>query len=60
MTELQNDRMTDRTKTICPPVFDLGGIITKETHSFIYKIFFKLNLRKSGDECVNQITCVST
>ena len=26
MTELQNDRMTDRTKTICPPIFDLGGI----------------------------------
>ena len=25
-TELQNDRMTDRTKTICPPIFDLGGI----------------------------------
>ena len=26
MTEWQNDRMTDRTKTICPPIFDLGGI----------------------------------
>ena len=26
MTELKNDRMTDRTKTICPPIFDLGGI----------------------------------
>ena len=26
MPELQNDRMTDRTKTICPPIFDLGGI----------------------------------
>ena len=26
MTELQNDRMTDRAKTICPPIFDLGGI----------------------------------
>ena len=26
MTELQNDRMTDRTKTICPPIFDLRGI----------------------------------
>ena len=26
MTELQNYRMTDRTKTICPPIFDLGGI----------------------------------
>ena len=24
--EWQNDRMTDRTKTICPPIFDLGGI----------------------------------
>ena len=22
----QNDWMTDRTKTICPPIFDLGGI----------------------------------
>ena len=22
------DRMIDRTKTICPPIFDLGGIIT--------------------------------
>jgi hypothetical protein len=21
-----SDRMTDRTKTICPPIFDLGGI----------------------------------
>ena len=29
MTELQNDRMTDRTKTICPPIFDLGGIKSK-------------------------------
>ena len=29
MTELQNDRMTDRTKTIFPPIFDLGGIKTK-------------------------------
>ena len=27
-TEWQNDRMTDRTKTICPPIFDLGGIKT--------------------------------
>ena len=26
MRKLQNDRMTDRTKTICPPIFDLGGI----------------------------------
>ena len=26
MTELHNDRMTDRTKTICPQIFDLGGI----------------------------------
>ena len=25
-TESQNDRMTDRTKTICPPIFNLGGI----------------------------------
>ena len=33
MTELQNDRMTDRTKTICPPIFDLGGIKIK---SFFY------------------------
>ena len=29
----QNDRMTDRTKTICPQIFDLGGI----------KIIIKLN-----------------
>ena len=29
MTALQNDRMriTGRTKTICPLIFDLGGII---------------------------------
>ena len=26
MTEWQNEGMTDRTKTICPPIFDLGGI----------------------------------
>ena len=26
MTESHNDRMTDRTKTICPAIFDLGGI----------------------------------
>jgi hypothetical protein len=26
MTERQNDRMTDRTKTICPQIFDVGGI----------------------------------
>ena len=26
MTELQNERMTDMTKTICPPIFDLRGI----------------------------------
>ena len=26
MTELQNDKMTDRIKTICPPIFDLRGI----------------------------------
>ena len=26
MTKLQNDRMTDRTKTICRPIFDLGDI----------------------------------
>ena len=26
MTELWNDRMTDRTKTICPQIFDLRGI----------------------------------
>ena len=25
-TELWNYRMTDRTKTICPPIFDLWGI----------------------------------
>ena len=29
-TELQNDRMTERTKTICPPIFDLGGIKKKK------------------------------
>ena len=26
ITELKNNRMTDRTKTIYPPIFDLGGI----------------------------------
>jgi hypothetical protein len=29
MTEWRNDRMTDRTKTICPPIFDQGDIKTK-------------------------------
>ena len=32
MTELQNYRMTDRTKTICPPIFDLGGIKIAKFH----------------------------
>ena len=30
MTELQRNIMTDRTKTIYPPIFDLGGIQTNE------------------------------
>ena len=30
MTELQRNIMTDRTKTICPLIFDLGGIQTNE------------------------------
>ena len=30
MKELQNYRMTDRTKTICPPIFDLWGKKTEE------------------------------
>jgi hypothetical protein len=30
MTELK-DRMTDRIKTICTPIFDLGGIKNKQT-----------------------------
>ena len=43
MTELQNDRMTDRTKTICPPIFDLGGIkIINAIH------VSKLNKRHKG------------
>ena len=38
MTELQNDRMTDRTKTICPAIFDLGGIkIMVPTESSYHK-----------------------
>ena len=27
-TVLKNDRMTDKTKTICPPIFDIGGTKT--------------------------------
>ena len=34
--ELQNDRMTDRTKTICPPIFDLGGIKIKLTPKHLF------------------------
>ena len=26
-----SERMTDRTKTICPPIFDLGGIKIDQT-----------------------------
>ena len=46
MTELQNYRMTDRTKTICPPIFDLGGIKKKKKkpyrvrYVFIFLCFF--------------------
>ena len=40
MTELQNDRMTVRTKTICPPIFDLGGI-----KNLIYQ-FFEITIIK--------------
>ena len=29
----QHDRMTDRTKTICPTIFDLGGIKTKHVQN---------------------------
>ena len=29
--------MTDRTKTICPPIFDLGGIIKKNMHQLYIK-----------------------
>ena len=38
MTELQNDRMIDRTKTICPPNFDLRGI---KIHRSVYNWFFQ-------------------
>ena len=41
MTELQNDRMTDRTKTICPPIFDLGGI---KIRNYINYTFLTLKL----------------
>ena len=32
--------MTDRTKTICPPIFDLGGI---KIRIFRLKMFGKIN-----------------
>ena len=38
MTELQNDRMTNRTKTIFSPIFDLGG--KKKTHSTKFQALF--------------------
>ena len=30
----KNDRMTDRTKTICPPIFDLGDIKSVKPQSY--------------------------
>ena len=36
MTELQNDGMTDRTKTICHPIYDLGGI--KKIHPGMHNL----------------------
>ena len=44
MTEWRNDRMTDRTKTICPPIFDLGGI---KTHSWFILIYTAYKLCKT-------------
>ena len=34
----EKDRMTDRIKTICPPIFDLGGIkMFREGHKTTHK-----------------------
>ena len=48
MTELQNDRMTDRTKTICPPIFDLGGIKILQAHECICIICEVVHVRVYG------------
>ena len=49
MTELQNDRMTDRTKTICPPIFDLGGIKIDERLSLCLFSFHSDTFQKVQD-----------
>ena len=45
MTELQNDRMTDRTKTLCLPIFDLGGIKMKKIHIKVRFNQYYINLK---------------
>ena len=58
-TEWQNYRMTDRTKTICPPpIFDLGGInisdlINQQELSPLYRVFERKMIIK------NKIFCCS-
>ena len=41
-TERPNDRMTDRKKTICPPILDLRGIIRILEAFFTFISIFKL------------------
>ena len=57
MTELQNDRMTDRTKTICPPIFDLGGIKIIHRHLGFIQGFRNETWFKSHYSC--QVCCLA-
>ena len=57
MTELQNDRMTDRTKTICPPIFDLGGIINSIIISL--KVYLSLVVKRTQyQSCIMRINAI--
>ena len=56
MTELQNDRMTDRTKTICPPIFGLGGITRINNHHIIcHSVYYKVSPWFRRCPSVNQL-----
>jgi hypothetical protein len=55
MTEGQSDRMTDRIKTICTPISDIGGIKMNVLRLHIIDILFlfRTNCMLSDDKTLN-------
>ena len=57
MPELQNDKMTDRIKIVCPPIFDLGGIkISTNLKKIIITVCHKISSKVNYQDRITSIS----